>query len=196
MVRIIFAFMVFATLISCGSRKRNLIKTAEKVTSKENTKVDSASSLTETAKITDFVKSETNYTTEDDLSELTYTFEPISENTEIDQKIVITNHLGQKTEISTPKGVKTTISNKKQNKKSSGTQTEDKKQDTEVNKQVEAKVQKEVKKVEKKDEQIKNNNVERKTDPFLSGLALVILVAMAVYIIRTLYKRFINNGRY
>lgn len=183
--------MVFAILTSCGSRKRNLVKTDEKVLTEEDTKVDSTTTATETAQITDFTIIKSDYTTEDDLSELTYTFEPISDSVAQDQKIVITNHLGQKTEIHTLRGVKTTISNKKQNKKSSGTQLEDKKQDKEVTKKVESKIQKEGKKVEKKDRHLKNNEVERKNNPLICGLTLIILVLIAIYVIRTLYKRFI-----
>lgn len=192
MVRAVYVCLVFAVLISCGSRTKNLEKVKENTLSEEKVKVDSVAKSTETAVLETKTQSDTQYTLESKSEEFTYTFEP-TEAYEEATNVVIKNYLGQLTEITLPKGVKTIITNKSKDVKSAGSTKEDTKQTENKTIEAKAEVKKDVKAKVKTSTDNKTNKVERHYDPVLSIVALLILFLILIYITRTLYKRFFKQ---
>ena len=192
MVRAVYVCLVFAVLISCGSRTKNLEKVKENTLSEEKVKVDSVAKSTETAVLETKTQSDTQYTLESKSEEFTYTFEP-TEAYEEATNVVIKNYLGQLTEITLPKGVKTIITNRSKDVKSAGSTKEDTKQTENKTIESKAEVKKDVKAKAKTSADKKTNKVERHYDPVLTIVALLILFLILIYITRTLYKRFFNQ---
>ena len=192
MVRAVYVCLVFAVLISCGSRTKNLEKVKENTLSEEKVKVDSVAKSTETAVLETKTQSDTQYTLESKSEEFTYTFEP-TEAYEEATNVVIKNYLGQLTEITLPKGVKTIITNRSKDVKSAGSTKEDTKQTENKTIEAKAEVKKDVKAKAKTSTDNKTNKVERHYDPVLTIVALLILFLILIYITRTLYKRFFNQ---
>jgi len=192
MVRAVYVCLVFAVLISCVSRTKNLEKVKENTLSEEKVKVDSVAKSTETAVLETKTQSDTQYTLESKSEEFTYTFEP-TEAYEEATNVVIKNYLGQLTEITLPKGVKTIITNRSKDVKSAGSTKEDTKQTENKTIEAKAEVKKDVKAKAKTSTDNKTNKVERHYDPVLTIVALLILFLILIYITRTLYKRFFNQ---
>lgn len=192
MVRAVYVCLVFAVLISCGSRTKNLEKVKENTLSEEKVKVDSVAKSTETAVLETKTQSDTQYTLESKSEEFTYTFEP-TEAYEEATNVVIKNYLGQLTEITLPKGVKTIITNRSKDVKSAGSTKEDTKQTENKTIEAKAEVKKDVKAKAKTSTDNKTNKVERHYDPVLTIVALLILFLILIYITRTLYKRFFKQ---
>lgn len=192
MVRAVYVCLVFAVLISCGSRTKNLEKVKENTLSEEKVKVDSVAKSTETAVLETKTQLDTQYTLESKSEEFTYTFEP-TEAYEEATNVVIKNYLGQLTEITLPKGVKTIITNRSKDVKSAGSTKEDTKQTENKTIEAKAEVKKDVKAKAKTSTDNKTNKVERHYDPVLTIVALLILFLILIYITRTLYKRFFNQ---